>query len=392
MLNFNYYNPARIVFGAGTIQEVGALTSAYGKRVLLHYGGGSIKKNGVYDQVMQSLQKAGLEVVELAGVVPNPRLSLVREGIAICKREKIDFILAVGGGSAIDSAKAIAFGAKLGDDEDIWDDYYLRGNGDIKAAIPLGVVLTIPAAGSESSTGSVITDWDKNLKRAVNSEMIIARFAIMDPQTNYSLPAYQTACGVSDILAHLFERYFTNETHNDLSDRLLESSMRNIIAYGPLALKYPTDYRYRAEIMWTGTIAHNNLLNQGRVGDWASHDIEHEISGIYDLAHGAGLSIVFPAWMKYVYKQHIDRFVQVAIRVWDVDLTFDDKDRMVEVAIEKLENFYTSIGMPIRLGDAKIGDEKIRVMAENVFLTRTELGSFEIFNADDVERILRLAL
>ncbi|HOQ94140.1 MAG TPA: iron-containing alcohol dehydrogenase [Sphaerochaeta sp.] len=392
MLNFNYYNPARIVFGAGTIQEVGGLASAYGKKVLFHYGGGSIKKNGVYDQVIRSLQESNLDVVELPGVVPNPRLSLVREGIEVCKREKIDFILAVGGGSAIDSAKAIAFGARLRDDEDIWDDYYLRGNGDIKAAIPVGVVLTIPAAGSESSTGSVITDWDKNLKRAVNSETIIPRFAIMDPETNYSLPAYQTGCGVSDILAHLFERYFTNEQHNDLSDRFLESAMRNIIAYGPLALKHPDVYRYRAEIMWTGTVAHNNLLDQGRVGDWASHDIEHEISGIYDLAHGAGLSIVFPAWMKYVYKKHIDRFVQFATRVWDVDLTFDDKDLMVEVAIDKLENFYRSIGMPIRLGDAKIGDEKIRVMAQSALLGKTGLGSFETFTADDVEKILRLAL
>lgn len=214
----------------------------------------------------------------------------------------------------------------------------------------------------------------------------------MDPETNYSLPAYQTGCGISDILAHLFERYFTTEKHNDLSDRLLESAMRNIIAYGPLALKHPSDYRYRAEIMWTGTIAHNNLLDQGRVGDWASHDIEHEISGIYDLAHGAGLSIVFPAWMKYVYKKHIDRFVQFATRVWDVDLTYDDKETMVEVAIEKLENFYKSIGMPIRLSDVNIGDENIRQMAENAFLGRTKLGSFETFNADDVEKILRLAL
>ncbi|MFA5468084.1 MAG: iron-containing alcohol dehydrogenase [Sphaerochaetaceae bacterium] len=392
MLNFSYYNPARIVFGAGTIKEVGVLASAYGKKILLHYGGGSIKKNGVYDQVIHSLKESGLTVVELPGAVPNPRLSLVKEGIEICKKEQIDFILAVGGGSAIDSAKAISFGAKLRDDEDIWEDYYMNGDCVIKEALPLGVVLTIPAAGSESSTGSVITDWDKNLKRAVNSETIIAKFAIMDPQTNYSLPAYQTACGISDILAHLFERYFTNEKHNDLSDRLLESAMRNIIAYGPLALKEPSDYRYRAEIMWTGTIAHNNLLDQGRVGDWASHDIEHELSGIYDIAHGAGLAIVFPAWMKYVYKQHIDRFVQFATRVWSVDLTFDDKETMVEVAIEKLENFYKSIDMPIRLGDANIDAENIRLMAEKTFEGRKSLGQFENLSVDDVEKILKLAL
>jgi alcohol dehydrogenase YqhD (iron-dependent ADH family) len=306
MLNFNYYNPTRVVFGKGTIEQVGALVAPYGKKVLLHFGGGSIRKNGVYTQVTASLKKAGLQVVELGGVVPNPRLSLVREGIKLCRDEKIEMILAVGGGSVIDSAKAIGFGARLSDQEDVWDDYYMNQDCAVADTIPVGVVLTIPAAGSESSTGTVITDWDNNLKRAVNSETIIPKFAIMDPQTNFSLPAYQTACGASDILAHLQERYFTQEKHNDLSDRLLESAMKNIISYAPLALKHPNDYRYRAELMWTGTIAHNNLLNQGRVGDWASHDIEHELSGLYDIAHGAGLAIVFPAWMKYVYRDNLD--------------------------------------------------------------------------------------
>ncbi len=392
MLNFNYYNPTRIVFGKGTIKEVGALAASYGKKILFHYGGGSIKKNGVYDQVSKSLKAAGLEVVELPGVVPNPRLSLVREGIALCKKEKIDLILAVGGGSVIDSAKAIGFGVKLRPDEDIWDDYYMRGDCIVREALPVGVVLTIPAAGSESSTGSVITDWDKNLKRAVNSETNIPKFAIMDPETNYTLPAYQTACGASDILAHLHERYFTTEKHNDLSDRLLESAMRNIISYAPLALKHPKDYRYRAELMWTGTIAHNNLLDQGRIGDWGSHDIEHEISGIYDLAHGAGLSIVFPAWMRYVYKTHVDRFVQYATRVWDVSLTLDDKDTLIETAIERLENFYRNIGMPVRLSDAEISNENVRKMAESAMIGRTSIGNFKKLYADDVEKILKLAL
>ena len=392
MLNFNYYNPTRVVFGKGTIDQVGALVASYGKKVLLHFGGGSIRKNGVYTQVTGSLKKAGMQVVELGGVVPNPRLSLVREGIKLCRDDKIDMILAVGGGSVIDSAKAIGFGARLSDKEDVWDNYYMNQDCMITDTIPVGVVLTIPAAGSESSTGTVITDWDNNLKRAVNSETIIPKFAIMDPQTNFSLPAYQTACGASDILAHLQERYFTQEKHNDLSDRLLESAMKNVISYASLALKHPNDYRYRAELMWTGTIAHNNLLNQGRVGDWASHDIEHELSGLYDIAHGAGLAIVFPAWMKYVYRDNLDRFVQYATRVWGVSLTFDDKDAMVESAIDRLEAFYRALGLPVRLSDAGIGIDHIHKMSESAMIGRSNIGNFKKLYAPDVEKILKLAL
>lgn len=392
MLNFNYYNPTRVVFGTKTIGKVGSLAKLYGKKILLHYGGGSIKQNGVYEQVCNSLKEANLQIIELPGVVPNPHLSLVREGIELCKKEQIDLILAVGGGSVIDSAKAIAFGSLLRSDEDVWDDYYMKQEYLVREAMPVGVVLTIPAAGSESSSGSVITDWEKNLKRDVGSELLIPKFAIMDPETNYTLPAYQTACGASDILAHLMERYFTLEKYNDLSDRLLESAMRNVIAYGPLALKHPKEYRYRAELMWTGTIAHNNLLDRGRVGDWASHDIEHEISGIYDIAHGAGLSIVFPAWMKYVYHTNIDRFVQFAIRVWDVSLSFDDKDDIVKVAIERLEDFYRSLDLPVRLSDANIGSENIRKMAESAMIGRTSLGNFQKLDADAIEKILKLAL
>ncbi|WP_422479673.1 iron-containing alcohol dehydrogenase [Pleomorphochaeta sp. DL1XJH-081] len=392
MLNFSYYNPTRIVFGKGTIGQVGELAKGYGKRVLLHYGGGSIKKNGVYSQVVESLKAAKLDVVELGGVVPNPRLSLVREGIALCKKEKIDFILAVGGGSVIDSAKAIGFGTVLPDNEDVWDDYYMKGDCVVRKSLPLGVVLTIPAAGSESSTGTVVTDWENNLKRAVNSETIIPKFAVMDPETNYTLPAYQTACGAADILAHLQERYFTMEKHNDLSDKMLESAMRNVIAYSLMALKHPNDYRYRAELMWTGTLAHNNQLDRGRVGDWASHDIEHEISGQYDIAHGAGLAIVFPAWMKYVYRDNIDRFVQYALRVWDISLTFDDKDAIVEAAIDRLEAFYRALGLPVRLSDAGIGNERVRKMAESAMIGRDSVGNFRKLKADDVEKILKLAL
>ncbi|NCB01230.1 MAG: iron-containing alcohol dehydrogenase [Spirochaetia bacterium] len=391
MLNFSYYNPTRIIFGKDSISKVGTEIKKHGSKVLLHYGGGSIKKNGVYTQVIASLKESQVEYVELSGVVPNPHLSLVREGIDLCKTEKVDFILAVGGGSVIDSAKAIAFGSLL-TDTDVWEDYYMKGDCEITEALSVGVVLTIPAAGSESSTGSVITNEKAYLKRAVNSEALIPLFAVMDPETNYSLPDYQTACGASDILSHLQERYFTNEKHNDLSDRLLESAMRNIISYAPLSLKHPTDYRYRSELMWTGTIAHNNLLDRGRVGDWASHDIEHELSGMYDIAHGAGLSIVFPAWMRYVYHHDIDRFVQYAIRVWDISLTLDDKDAIVEAAIDRLEAFYRSIGLPVHLGDAGIGPEKIKKMSANAMIGRNSIGNFVTLDSSDIEKIFRLAL
>lgn len=393
MLNFSYWNPTRIIFGKESIADVGQEAAKWGKRVLFHFGGGSIKANGVYDAVTNSLKEAGLEVVYLGGVVPNPHLSLVRQGIALCKKEKIDLVLAVGGGSVIDSAKAIAFGTKLQGNEDVWNDYFMRAQYDIQDALPVGVVLTIPAAGSESSTASVITDEKEGLKRAINSETVIPKFAVMDPETNYSLPNYQTACGATDILAHLQERYFTMVGGNDLSDRLLESCMRNIIANAPLALKNPSEYVYRAELMWTGTIAHNNLLDRGRLGDWATHDIEHELSALYDIAHGAGLAILFPAWMKYVYKDNIDRFVQYAIRVWDVSLPLEDKDSIVEEAINRLQNFYRRIGMPTSLTEAKIGKDKLRFMAEKaLFGERTHLGNFKKLYVDDVEKIYHLAL
>jgi hypothetical protein len=238
----------------------------------------------------------------------------------------------------------------------------------------------------------VITNAEKGLKRAVNSETIVAKFAIMDPETNYTLPAYQTACGASDILAHLQERYFTMEQHNDLSDRLLESAMRNVIANAPLALRHPKEYRYRAELMWTGTIAHNNLLDRGRIGDWASHDIEHELSGMYDIAHGAGLAIIFPAWMKYVHNTNIDRFIQYAIRVWDVSLPVEDKEGVFTAAVDRLEAFYRSIGMPVRLSEADIGPENLRKMAETAMIGSSHLGNFKKLYADDIEKIYRLAL
>ncbi len=392
MNNFSYHNPARIIFGRDTIAEVGHYTAQYAKKVLLHYGSGSIRKNGIYDTVTSSLKQHGIEFIELSGVVPNPRLSLVKEGIELCRREGITFILAVGGGSVIDSAKAIAFGSLLNEDEDIWDDYYMNKNCVVTRSLDVGVVLTIPAAGSESSISTVITNDTNDLKRAVNQEALTPRFAIMDPQTNYSLPDYQSACGAADILAHLMERYFTNSRYNNLSDAFLEAAMRNVISFAPLVLIEPSEYRYRAELMWTGTIAHNGLLDRGRVGDWASHAIEHELSGIYDIAHGAGLAIVFPAWMKYVYHHDIDRFVQWATRVWNISVSHDDKETVVLLAIRALEEFFRSLTLPIRLSDAGIGTQDIPRMAANLMKGSDGTGNFVHLGQHDVEQILRLAL
>ena len=285
MINFEYYNPARIIFGKGAENQVGKEVARYGKRILLHYGGGSIKRNGLYDRVVASLQAEGLFFVELGGVQPNPRLSLVRKGIELCKEHNVDFILAVGGGSTIDSSKAIAAGVCC--KEDIWE-YYLNENKQIEGALPVGVVLTIPAAGSESSDSSVITNEEENYKRYIGSEYLTPKFALMNPEVTFSMPANQIANGCSDIVAHLMERYFTTVKHVDFTDRLIEGAIRTILYHGPMALAHPTDYDIRAEIMWTGTVAHNNLLNMGRIGDWASHDIEHELSAQYDIAHGAG--------------------------------------------------------------------------------------------------------
>lgn len=388
MNNFEFFNPTRIVFGRGAQAKTGALVKQFGRKVLLHYGGGSIMRTGVYGQVIDSLNAEGVDYVELGGVKPNPRLSLVREGIELCKREGIDFILAVGGGSAIDSAKGIAAGVLY--DGDIWDAY-MNPEKTPTRALPLGVVLTIPAAGSESSVGSVVTDEANQLKRAINSECLIPRFAIMNPEYTFTLPAFQTACGASDILAHMMERYFTKVDHVDLTDRLIEGAMRTLINYAPVAQAEPENYDARAEVMWTGTIAHNNLLDTGRIGDWASHDIEHELSGQYDIAHGAGLAIVFPAWMRYVYRDDVARFVQYAQRVWDVDLSPTDPDAIVMEMIRRLEAWYKRLGLPVRLSDAGIGEEHLRLMADRCLLGREAVGNFRRLKADDVYEIYKLA-
>ena len=389
MNNFEFLNPTRIVFGKGTENQVGAEIKKIASSCLLHYGGGSVKKSGLYDRVVASLKKEGIRFIELGGVRPNPRLGLVREGIDLCRKNKVEFILAVGGGSVIDSAKAIAVGVPY--DGDVWDFF----NGDKLPAtkLPVGSVLTIPAAGSEASHSCVITNEDGMLKRPLNMELNRPSFAIMNPELTFSLPPYQTACGAADIMAHAMERYFTDVPKVDLTDRLCEATLKSVISNAPLVMENPNDYDARAEIMWASTIAHNNLLSTGRIGDFGSHVIEHELSGINDVAHGAGLAIVFPAWMRYVYKRMLPRFVQFAVRVWDVDQRFDDPERTAREGIARMEAFFVSLGLPVRLGEIAIDGSHFDELIRKTLIGRGDtIGGVIKLNKDDIRNVLKLAL
>lgn len=387
MLNFTYSNITKIVFGRGVEEQVGKEAAAWGKKVLLHYGGGHIVRSGLKDRVVESLKEAGLEIVELGGAQPNPRLSMVREGIALARQEKVDLILAVGGGSTIDSAKAIGIGVPY--DGDVWDFY--AGKARAEESLPVGVILTIPAAGSESSTSSVVTNEGGWLKVGYGALVMRPKFALMNPELTFTLPAYQTACGVADMMAHIMERYFTREKEVGFGDQLCEAALRSIIQEAPIAIAEPENYGARANIMWAGTVAHNDLLGVGRSEDWASHNIEHELSALYDIAHGAGLAIVFPAWMKYVYKQDPDRFVQFAVRVFGVEQDFHNPERTILEGIRRLEDFFSRIGLPTTLAEAEIPQDRLAEMAEKATHGNTRtLGSFMPLGQEDVFAIYKL--
>jgi hypothetical protein len=388
MDNFTFHNPTKILFGRGMENEVGAEVARYSRRILLHFGGGSIKKSGLYDRVVASLKRAGVEWVELGGVKPNPRLGLVHEGVKLCREQKLDFVLAVGGGSSIDSSKAIAMGAA--NDGEVWD--YFVGKRELTRALPVATILTIPAAGSESSTASVVTNEDGWIKRGFNSELLYPKFSVLNPELAFTLPAFQVACGSADIMSHLMERYFTNSRNVAFIDRLLEATMKTVIAQAPKVLAKSTDYDAWSELMWAGTIAHNNLLNTGRVGDWGSHDIEHEISGIYDVAHGAGLAVVFPAWMKHVLDHDLDRFVQWSVRVWNVELDMFDKEVTARAGIARLEAFFHSIGLGTTLASLKVGTDRIDEMARKATDGDTRrIGNFVKLDSAQVAKVLKLA-
>ncbi|GHV02616.1 NADH-dependent alcohol dehydrogenase [Spirochaetia bacterium] len=387
MQNFEYYNRTKIIFGKGTEDQVGSETAKYAKRILLHHSGGSAVKSGLLDKIKANLKKAGVEWVELDGVKPNPRLSRVHEGVALCKKEKLDFILAVGGGSVIDSAKAIAIGALY--DGDVWDFYDRKKVAT--QALPVATVLTIPAAGSESSVSSVITNEQGSLKQSVNEECIRPVFSILNPELTYSLPNYQTACGVADMLAHIMERYFTREPHVELTDELCEGAMRAIIRNARRIFSGgEKDYNARAEIMWAGSLAHNNLLSTGRIGDWGSHAIEHELSALFDIAHGAGLSIVFPAWITYNIKEDTPRLARFAAKVWGVDGAFYDYEQAALEGVFRLKNFFRSIGLPVSFADAKLDTGRIPEMAKRA-VKFGPIGNYRKLGEKDIEAIYRLA-
>lgn len=389
MDNFIYNNTTKIIFGKETELTAGAEIKKHGSKVLLHYGGGSIKKNGLYDRIIKSLKDAGVEYIELGGVKPNPRLSLVREGARICRENGVDAILAVGGGSVIDSAKAIGITALH--DGDAWD-FHARKSVPEKS-LPVGVVLTIPAAGSESSDCSVITNEDGNIKRGLHAECMYPKFAIIDPEIFYSLPKNQIAAGCADIFAHLAERYFTNTKGVEFTDRLIEATMKTVINNAPKLANGSRDYDTWAQIAWAGSIAHNNLLNTGRVGDWGSHNIEHELSAHYDMTHGAGLAIIFPAWMKYVYKHDVDRFFRFAAEVFNVEPNYFDKEETALRGIAAFENFLNSLGLVTKLNEAGIDDSKFRLMAEqSAEIGGGSQGHFVELDADDIVNIYKLAL
>ncbi len=388
MKDFNYCAPTHVIFGKNTELEVGkALKNAGATRVLMQYGGGSIKKSGLYDRVVKAIRDEGIELFELGGVQPNPHLSLVRKAIEIVREQKIDYLLAVGGGSAIDSTKATAVGAVY--DGDVWDFYC--GKAVPKKAMPVGVVLTIPAAGSEGSNSSVITNEDGWIKRGLGCDLTRPAFAIYNPELTYSLPAYQTAAGATDIMAHIMERYFTNEPDVDMTDRLCESVLKTIIRQAPVAVKEPDNYVARAEMMWASTVAHNDFLSCFRVGDWSSHQLSHELSGMYDATHGAALAVAFPAWMTYVYKHDVQRFCRFAVEVMGVEMDFFHPEETALKGIAALRAFFKSIGMPTTLSELGVPEDKLDVLADKVKRGADgTTGQFVKLTRDDCLKIYQL--
>lgn len=391
MNNFTFYSPTYFVFGKNEEENTGKYVKRFGgKKVLIHYGGGSVVRSGLLDRIKVSLQKDEIAFVELGGVKPNPRSGLVYEGIELCKKEDVDFILAVGGGSTIDSAKAIAVGSLY--EGDFWDFYSGKA---VEEALPVGTVLTIAAAGSEGSSGSVITKEEGMFKRSAGGEAMRPVFSILNPELTQTLPAFQTAAGVTDIMAHLLERYFTNTKDVEVTDRVIEGLLLSMIHEAPKVIENPNDYQARANIMWAGMLAHNNCCGVGREQDWGSHDIEHELSALYDCAHGAGLAVVFPAWMEYTMKHDVMRFAQLANRVWGCSMDFGNPEITAKAGIQAFRNFLKSIGMPQTLGELGGKEEDIPYLAHTASYGNGNdgtLGSFVVLKEEDIANIYRLML
>ena len=389
MLNFTFCVPTKFVFGRDAELRAGEeIRLIGGTKALIHYGGGSVIRSGLMERVTKSLDAAGVSYVMLGGAVPNPRDTKVYEGIELARREKCDCVLAVGGGSAIDSAKAIAHGTVY--DGDFWDLW--SGKATVQKTLPLGCVLTLSATGTESSDSAVIMQESTKLKRGLSTEFNRPRFALMNPALTATLPPYQVACGVTDIMAHIMERYFTNEPHVNVTDNLCEALLKTVIQYAPRAYQNPADYDAQAEIMWAGTLAHNNTCGVGRVGDWASHQIEHELSALYDVAHGAGLAVVFPAWMRYNVTHDVMRFARFAVNVWGCDMNYEDPMMTAMNGIERYERFLKSIGMPITLRELGADPDDIPALAAKVKRGADgTTGSFVKLDTAKIEALLRIA-
>ena len=391
MYNFNYYTPTEVVFGKDTEVDTGKLVKKYGgRKVLLHYGGGSVIRSGLLDRIKKSLEEQEIAYVELGGVVPNPRLTKVYEGIELCRKENVDFLLAVGGGSVLDSAKAIGYG--LTNDGDVWDFY--EHTRKAENCMPLGVVVTIAAAGSEMSSSSVITHEERGMKRGYNDDLSRPKFAVMNPELTMTLPTYQTFSGIADILMHTQERYFTNGGNMELTDSIAEGLMRTVIENAKILLADPDNYNARAEILWASSLSHNGLTGCGiKAGDFVCHALEHEIGAMFDVAHGAGLAAVWGSWARYVYKDCLPRFVKFAKNVMLVDC--DGSDEEIALAgIEALEEFYRAIDMPTNMRELGVEptEEQIAVMAHGVALAKGEkFGSAKVLGEADAAEIYRMA-
>ncbi len=389
MDNFSFYSPTYFAFGKDSENQAGQLVKRFGgSKVLLHFGGGSVIRTGLLDRVKKSLEAEGIEYIELGGVQPNPRSGLVYQGIEICRKENVDFILAVGGGSTIDSSKAIAAGTIY--DGDFWDFYMGKR---IEKALPVGTVLTISAAGSEGSPDSVITKEDGMFKRGASGDAIRPKFSILNPALTQTLPPYQTACGVTDIMAHLYERYLTNTKDVEVTDRLIEALLLTMKKEGARAVAEPDNYEARANVMWAGMMAHNNSCGVGRSQDWNSHNIEHELSALYDCAHGAGLAMTMPAVFRYVVKHDVMRFAQVATRVWGCQMNFADPEKTALEGIDRLQQFLISIGMPSKFADIGAKEEDIPKLVDVLCNGDGRTGSISGFvslNEEDCTKIYQM--
>lgn len=387
MQNFTYWNPTKLIFGKGQLEQLKTEVPKYGKKVLLVYGGGSIKKSGLYDNVVSLLNEIKVEVFELSGVEPNPRISTVRKGVDICKSEGIDFLLAVGGGSVIDCTKAIAAGAKF--EGDPWD--FVTKKAAVKDALPFGTVLTLAATGSEMNAGSVITNWETNEKYGWGSPFTFPKFSILDPVNTFTVPKNQTIYGIVDMMSHVFEHYFHLEENTLMQDRMCESLLITVMEIAPKLLDDLESYEHRATILYNGTMALNGMLSMGYQGDWATHNIEHAVSAVYDIPHGGGLAILFPNWMKHNLHVKPERFKQLAVRVFGVNPEGKTAEEAGLEGIEKLREFWNSIGAPSRLADYEIDDSQIELMADKA-MVYGEFGRFKKLNKEDVVAIYRASL